>query len=44
LLPPVAALLQGGAVPLRTAAIAVAVSAVLPLWMEVPKRFGRRLG
>ncbi|MDQ6742552.1 MAG: hypothetical protein M3Z97_06530, partial [Candidatus Dormibacteraeota bacterium] len=44
LLPPLAALMQGGAVPLRTAAIAVAVSAVVPLWLEVPKRFRRQPG
>jgi Ca2+-transporting ATPase len=42
LLPPLATLLQGGAVPLRTAAIAVAVSALVPLWLEVPKRLRRQ--
>ena len=44
LLPPFAAILQAGAVPLRTAAIAAAVSAVVPLWLEVPKRLSRRPG
>jgi Ca2+-transporting ATPase len=40
-LPPVAALLQGGGVPLRTAALAAVICAVVPLWLEVPKRLRR---
>jgi Ca2+-transporting ATPase len=41
-LPPLAGVLEGGSVPLRTAAIAVGVSAVAPLWLEIPKRLRRR--
>jgi P-type Ca2+ transporter type 2C len=42
LLQPLAGVLQGAAVPLRSAAIAVAISAVLPFWLELSKRLRRR--
>jgi Ca2+-transporting ATPase len=40
--PTLAELLHGGAVPLLTALLVAAVSALLPLWLELPKRLQRQ--
>jgi Ca2+-transporting ATPase len=41
-IPPFGALLQVGPVPLQTAGVAVALSAIVPLWLEIPTRLRRR--
>ena len=41
-IPPFGALLQVGSVPLQTAAVAVVLSAIVPLWLEIPIRLRRR--
>jgi len=40
-IPPVQALLQVGPVPPRAAAVAVLAGAILPFWLEIPKRLSR---
>jgi hypothetical protein len=40
-IPPVQALLQVGPVPSRAAAAAVLAGAILPFWLEIPKRLRR---
>jgi Ca2+-transporting ATPase len=41
-IPPFAALLQVGPIPLQTAAAAVVLSAIVPLWLEIPTWLRRR--
>jgi Ca2+-transporting ATPase len=41
-IPPFAALLQVGPIPLQTAASAVVLSAIVPLWLEIPTWLRRR--
>jgi P-type Ca2+ transporter type 2C len=41
-IPPFGALLQVGSIPLQTAAVAVVLSAIVPLWLEIPTRLRRR--
>jgi hypothetical protein len=41
-LPPLASVLNAGGVPLQAALAVAGVSVAAPLWLEAPKRLGRR--